>query len=150
MSKIPKPNFTNDKLGGIGKIVQADETMLNYKYKSHRGRSLSNKTDALSIVEFKEEITRVFATVIPDRKATTILPIICEQVASGSIVHTDEAPTYKKLSKLSYLHLSVRHKLNFVDKNTGVHTQAVESFNNIIKREVKSRMGVKTEKGNCF
>ena len=35
-------------MGGPGKIVQIDETMLNYKAKSHRGRSPSNKTDSVS------------------------------------------------------------------------------------------------------
>ncbi|KCZ74977.1 hypothetical protein H311_04052, partial [Anncaliia algerae PRA109] len=29
-------NFSNNKLGGPGKIIQVDETMLNYKCKSHR------------------------------------------------------------------------------------------------------------------
>jgi hypothetical protein len=33
-------DFKNNKLGNGGKLVQVDETMLNYKCKSHRGRSL--------------------------------------------------------------------------------------------------------------
>lgn len=37
----------NSKLGGLNKIVQIDETILNYKCKSHRGRSPLNRTDAL-------------------------------------------------------------------------------------------------------
>ena len=48
---IPKPDFSERKLGGPGKNVQIDETMLNYKCKSHRGRSPTNKTDALCIIE---------------------------------------------------------------------------------------------------
>ncbi|KCZ78675.1 hypothetical protein H311_00289, partial [Anncaliia algerae PRA109] len=38
---IPKTDFETCKLGGPGKIVQIDETMLNFKCKSHRGRLLS-------------------------------------------------------------------------------------------------------------
>ncbi|KAM0686633.1 hypothetical protein COBT_002142, partial [Conglomerata obtusa] len=34
---MPVGDFSNNKLGGLGKIVQIDETMLNYKAKSHRG-----------------------------------------------------------------------------------------------------------------
>jgi hypothetical protein len=49
--KIPKPDFNNDKLCGPVCTVQVDETILNYKCKSHRGRSHENMTDALCIVE---------------------------------------------------------------------------------------------------
>ncbi|KAM0684830.1 hypothetical protein COBT_003962, partial [Conglomerata obtusa] len=38
-------------LGGPGSVVQIDETMLNYRCKSHRGRSPTNRTDALVIAE---------------------------------------------------------------------------------------------------
>lgn len=57
---IPKVDFSSKKLGGPGFVVQIDETMLNYKAKSHRGRSPTNKSDALCIVETKEKITRFF------------------------------------------------------------------------------------------
>ncbi|KCZ82553.1 hypothetical protein H312_00211 [Anncaliia algerae PRA339] len=51
-------DFRTNKAGGPGKIVQVDETMLNYKCKSHRGRSSRNKSDALCIVEYDGHITR--------------------------------------------------------------------------------------------
>ncbi|KCZ79748.1 hypothetical protein H312_02861 [Anncaliia algerae PRA339] len=70
---MPVTDFSFNKLGGPGLIVQVDETMLNYKVKSHRGRASTNKTDALCIVETKDKITRVFAQVIPDKKTSTIL-----------------------------------------------------------------------------
>ena len=47
ISLIPKNNFNENKLGGPGFTVQIDETMLNFKCKSHRGRSPTNSTDAL-------------------------------------------------------------------------------------------------------
>ncbi|KCZ79047.1 hypothetical protein H312_03566 [Anncaliia algerae PRA339] len=37
--RIPETDFSSNKLGGPGSIVQIDETMLNYKCKNHRGRS---------------------------------------------------------------------------------------------------------------
>jgi hypothetical protein len=48
MRKEENENFV--KLGGHGHLVNIDETMLNYKCKSHRGRSATNRTDALCIV----------------------------------------------------------------------------------------------------
>ncbi|KCZ77029.1 hypothetical protein H311_01964 [Anncaliia algerae PRA109] len=42
-------DIRTNKAGGPGKIVQVDETMLNYKCKSHKGRSSRNKSDVLCI-----------------------------------------------------------------------------------------------------
>ncbi|KAM0674204.1 hypothetical protein GVAV_002278 [Gurleya vavrai] len=53
VSLIPTSDFSSEKLGGPNRIVQINETMLNFKCKSHRGRSPENKTDALCIVEYK-------------------------------------------------------------------------------------------------
>ncbi|KCZ75679.1 hypothetical protein H311_03339 [Anncaliia algerae PRA109] len=57
-----------NKLGGPSNIVQIDETVMNYKSKSHRGRSPLNMTDALCIVEFTDKITKAYATTIFDKK----------------------------------------------------------------------------------
>ncbi len=54
---IPPPDFSNSKLGGDGFVVQVDETMMNFKCKSHCGRSPDNRTDALYIVEVGVGIT---------------------------------------------------------------------------------------------
>lgn len=144
ITRMPNPDFSNNKLGGPGFIVQVDETMLNYKCKSHRGRSASNKTDALCIIEYENNITRAFATIIPDKSSGTLIPIICSQVAANSVIWTDEHRSYSCLSTFNYIHNTVCHKYEFVNSLTGVNTQAVESFNNIIKYEIKKRKGVKT------
>jgi transposase-like protein len=130
-------DFKDDKLGGPGTVVQIDETALNHKVKSHRGRSLRNKTDALCIVEFTDHITRALATAIPDKKATTIVPIIQDNVVSNSIIHTDEHKSYSSLNKLNFYHDTVCHKKGFINHATGARTQAVESFNNCINLGIK-------------
>ncbi|KCZ78227.1 hypothetical protein H311_00749, partial [Anncaliia algerae PRA109] len=66
-AKIASPDFSSNKLGIPRKIVQINETMLNYKCKSHSLRSPSNKTDSLCILEFENKITHVFATCIPNK-----------------------------------------------------------------------------------
>ncbi|KAM0684905.1 hypothetical protein COBT_003886, partial [Conglomerata obtusa] len=58
---------------------QIDETMLNYKAKSHRGRSSHDKTDKPCITEVDGKIARVFATIISDKKESTLIQIICSQ-----------------------------------------------------------------------
>ncbi|KCZ79693.1 hypothetical protein H312_02918, partial [Anncaliia algerae PRA339] len=76
---IPDAYYEKQKLGGPGFIVQVDETMLNFKCKSHKGRPPNNKADALCIIEFKNKATRCFATVIYKKEAKTIIPIICSK-----------------------------------------------------------------------
>ena len=139
-------DLKENKLGGAGKIVQVDETSLNFKVKSHRGRSPINKTDALCIVEFDTRISRAFACVISDKKASTILPIIHQNIERGSVIHTDEHKSYFRLNELGYIHDTVCHKYEFVNSITGANTQAVESFNNELNLDVKRRKGVATMK----
>lgn len=142
--KMKDHNEIQPKLGGIGTIVQVDETMMNYKCKSHRGRSPSNRTDALCIVECRPCICKVWAQVIPDKSIQTILPIICERVFSNTIIHTDEHKSYQCLTRNGYIHKTVCHKYMFVDRINEVNTQAVESFNNVLKYEIKKRKGIRT------
>ena len=84
---IEKDESENQKLGGGNSIVQIDETMLNYSAKNHVGEPASHKTDALCIVEtINGRITKSFATTIPDKKALTLVPIICSKVCPGSVI----------------------------------------------------------------
>ncbi|KAG0420347.1 hypothetical protein EQH57_0186 [Dictyocoela roeselum] len=150
IDKIPDPNFYFNKLGGENKVVQVDETTLNYKVKSHRGRPPENRTDALCIIEFYGEIKRVFACIIDNKEEETIVPIICSQVACNTTIWTDEHGAYANLEDYNYVHDTVCHKYNFINENTGVNTQAVECFNNLLKKEIKTRMGVKTGERSKF
>lgn len=132
------------KLGGFESIVQVDETMLNYKCKSHRGRSPLNKTDALVIVEVRNIVTQIYAQTIENKKSTTIIPIIRDHVVSGTEIHTDEHKSYNKLQKYGYNHKKVCHKYNFINRENNCHTQHVESINNCIKYHIKKRKGILT------
>lgn len=149
IERIPSTDFSDNKLGGPGLRVEIDETMLNYKCKSHRGRSAANHTDALCIVEASEGAKRVFACTINDKKASTLIPIICRNVANNTIIWTDEHRSYSSLSNYTFLHETVCHKYEFITEN-GVNTQKVESFNNSIKLEIKKRKGVLTTKRDAF
>lgn len=148
--KMKIENRNTRKLGGPGTIIQIDETMLNYKCKSHRGRSSTNRSDALCIVECAPNITKVWAEIIPNKRASTIIPIICDRVISGSTIITDEHRSYNSLISHGFIHKSVCHKYNFVDPITQIHTQHVESFNNALKYSIKKMKGILTTKRADF
>lgn len=52
----------------MSEIVQPDETVLNYECKSHRGRSLENKTVAFWVFKTFEGILIEFSQIIEDKK----------------------------------------------------------------------------------
>lgn len=119
IDSIKKNNLVQRKMGGLGKVVQVDETMLNFWCKSHRARSPEPRNDALCIVECNLHITNVWVQTIPNKEARTIIPIVCSEVISGSIIHTDEPKSYSSLCRNAYIHNSVCHKYCFADKDTG-------------------------------
>ena len=44
----------------------------------------------------------------------------------GSVVVSDEWAGYRRLNEYGYSHYNVFHKRNYVDHDTGFHTQAIE------------------------
>lgn len=78
------------------------------------------------------------------QKIVTLISIILNQVARGSVIWIDETPCYASLSKHGYQHVTVCHKREFITSD-GVDPQCVKSFNNILKPEIKTRKGIKTE-----
>ncbi|KCZ81782.1 hypothetical protein H312_00822 [Anncaliia algerae PRA339] len=138
------------RLGGYGNLVEIDETMLNFKVKSHRGRSPANRTDALCIIEYNKTITKCFATCIRDKSHETILPIINKVVIPGSKIYTDEHKTYQILTNLGFSHGTVCHKYEFINKKTSANTQAVESFNNYLKYYIKFKKGLEVQRREDF
>lgn len=69
--------------------------------------------------------TKMFLIPVPDRTSETLLTIIKEYVLPGTIM-TDCWPSYSTLSENDYQHLSVNHQINFVDPDSGAHTQNIE------------------------
>ncbi|KCZ75046.1 hypothetical protein H311_03983 [Anncaliia algerae PRA109] len=68
VERIPGTDFHDSKLDGPHSVVQIDKTMLNYRRRSHRGRSPSNKLDFLCIVEVSNKIIIAFPTLFPTKK----------------------------------------------------------------------------------
>lgn len=140
-----KKNLLARKLGGFGTQVRIDETMLNFKCKSHRGRSTENKTDAITMVEVRNGITiNVHDEIIPNKTSEVMIPMILKHIVAGSTIYIDEHRTYFQLKKYEIYHQTICHKFNFIEAITLVHTQNIESFNNYLKYEIKNRKGIKT------
>lgn len=130
------------RLGGQGVVCQCDETLLCGKRKYNVGNVVSNQTWVFVIVDTSYKPSRGYATIVEDRTASTLIPIIQNVCLPGTTIHTDQWRAYRSISN-SFAHLTVNHKLYFVDPHTGCHTQNVESYNNRLKLNIKKMKGLK-------
>ncbi len=85
-----------------------------------------------------------YMEIVPERTAATLLPIIQQHVKPGTIVHSDEWASYRRVSSLPAVaqHSTVNHSITFVNPTTGTHTQNVESYWNRVKTKFKRMKGV--------
>lgn len=59
-------------------------------------------------------------TVVADRSATTLIPIIQAHVRPGTIIYSDEWSAYNSIGTIpGYTHRTVNHSQHFVDPVTG-------------------------------
>jgi len=124
-------------IGGEGVIVEFDESLFGQR-KYHRGRLIPGVWVVGGIERTVEK--RCFVQVVYDRTAATLHDIISRHVAPGSIVYTDLWRGYIGISELNNItHGTVNHSQNFVDPNTGVHTNTIEGTWNGIKLNISPR-----------
>lgn len=129
-------------IGGPGKEVEIDECLF-VKRKYHVGRVLRGQSWVLGGVVRGSNVH--FMEFVPDRTINTMIPILARRIASGSIVHSDRYATYTnlpaKLAEYGVLieHRTVNHSTNFVDPDTGSHTQSIEGLWSTIKRSIRKR-----------
>ena len=97
----------DDQLGGRGKHVEIDESMLGGKIKGQKpGCGSPNKITVLGMVERDGD---VMTRVVENVKRATLEPHIVENVKVGSTVSTDELRSYANLTSLGFRHGSVKH-----------------------------------------
>ena len=129
------------RLGGPGVIVQADESCFSHKPKHHRGRGPQKTQWVFGIVDTSTSPAIGYMELVDTRDAETLLPIINSVVEPGSIVHTDEWRAYRGIMRMGMEHKTVNHSGNFVEPESGVHTQHTESYWNRKKTIIKRMLG---------
>jgi transposase-like protein len=113
----------SEPLGGDGEIVEIDESKFG-KRKYHRGHPVEGQW---VFGGYQRSNGRVFMVSVEDRKRATLLPIIRDWILPGTTIISDCWKAYDCLQDLEYEHLRVNHSLNFVDPESGAHTNGIES-----------------------
>ena len=126
------------QLGGPGVIVQIDESLFSHKAKYRRGRLPKEPIWVFGIVDTSYSPAM---EIVEDRSAETLLPIILNVVDKKSVVHSDEWKSYNEIQRSGYEHKTVDHSMGFVEPETGVHAQNIESYWNTKKAKIKKMWG---------
>ena len=110
------------KIGGPGKTVEIDESKFGRR-KYNVGRVVEGQWVFGGICR---ETRESFMVPVPDRTGDTLLAIIRENIEPGITIISDCWRAYDCLESEGYKHLKVNHSLNFVDPDTGAHTNTIE------------------------
>ena len=121
--------------GSGGGVVEVDETFIGHKHKKAEGaRGYAHKNAMLTLVDRTTGQSKSF--VVDNVKASTLLPILRENIAKEAIVYTDEAKQYTKVGANFAEHDFTTHsKGEYVRGN--VHTNTIEGYFSIFKRGMK-------------
>lgn len=118
-------------LGGPGEVVEVDETLLT----SVRDADTQKRKRALIFGITDRD--KVFTTIIPSRRQRSLLGLVKQHVAPGSIIHTDGWPGYEKLADLGYEHRSVNHKRAEWVGRDGTSTLFIDNYWAYLKRFIR-------------
>jgi hypothetical protein len=125
---------SDDKLEGPA-TVEIDEMYVGGR--SRRLHAIEKpKTTIVGAVGRKSG--RVIARVAPDSTKPTLHGFIKEYVLPGSVLFTDEHPSYEGIEGPNYRHYRVRHSGRvYVTGSRGqIHTQTIEGFWSLVKRGI--------------
>ena len=136
-------------------VVEVDETYLGGRRRNQRkaqravpckhGRGTS-KTPVFGILC---RAGKVWAEVVPNIQAETLLPLIAKRVRTGSTVCSDTWSSYTGVAARGYVHRLVDHNATYSD-GKGTHINGLEGFWGYLKRSLASRGGIRREKLPLF
>jgi transposase-like protein len=125
-------SMLDENTGKFSGKVEADETYIGGARHGTRGRGADGKTIVAGVVERQASVS---ASVVPDVKANTLIPMIQDKVSPDATVFTDEMPSYAKLDKIGFEHRVINH-LSKSYVNGDIHTNTIEGFWSLVKRGI--------------
>ena len=109
--------------GWLAGEIEIDESYFGGKRKGKRGRGAAGKVPVFGLLK---RDGKVYAVVIPNAKAQTLLPIIRDNIRPDSIVYTDAFHSYNALDVSEFKHYRIDHSEGFAAQQQ--HINGIENF----------------------
>jgi hypothetical protein len=122
-------------------VVEIDESVI-LRAKPTRNRHARPRPTKWVFAMFDRRQNAGVIKLVPNRSADVLVPIIQEHCTPGAVIYSDGWQAYRFLNDLGFNHQTVVHRDYFVDPETGVHTNNVESFWKRFKTKFKRMNGV--------
>jgi transposase-like protein len=121
-------------IGGIGEVVEIDETIVGGSVSGKGSGYMGNKTIVMGMMERDGEIV---TKVVTARHKAAMREVILENVLLGSTISTDTMGGYKDIDQSGYRHVKVNHNRGqYVDRVTGASVNGLESYWSQLKRGI--------------
>ncbi len=124
-------------LGGQGIICQIDESMFHYRQKYHNGRISQTNRWVFGIIDTSTSPGKYFVCLVNNRSQETLIPIIQSICREGTLIWSDMWRAYTNINVI-FEHQTVNHQENYINPNSGVHTQNIESLWKNLKEDLKT------------
>lgn len=151
LAMAPKAGAKLPPMGGVGRVVEIDETYHGKvehpaELRKDTGKPLkkakggygpANKRPIIALIE-RGGKARVFH--VAEANAQTVQKIVRDNIDPQSIIHTDASSLYDFAGKAFADHQSVRHSLGeYVkwDENGAIHNNSCENYFSVFKRGMK-------------
>ena len=117
--------------------IEVDESYFGGRRKGKRGRGAAGRVPVFGLLK---RGGKVFAVVIANAKASTLLPILKQRIVPDSIVYSDTLPSHNALDVAGFRHLRINHSTLFAKGKN--HINGIENFWNRAKRHLRKFNGV--------
>lgn len=133
-------------------IVEVDETYLGGSWKNKRrstrakGSKRGRGTSKQAVFGILCRNGKVWAEVVPNVEANTLLPLLRKRVMTGTVVCSDTFTSYTGIAAKGYVHRLVRHELQEYSDGQGTHINGLEGFWGYLKRRLAAKGGIRKER----
>lgn len=132
-------------------VVEVDETYLGGKWRNQRlgeraqGTKRGRGTAKQAVFGILARGGKVWAEVVPNVEAKTLLSLLAQRVTVGSVVCSDAFRSYTGVAAGGYIHRLVDHSQAFSDRQ-GSHVNGLEGFWGYLKRRLAAKGGIRRER----
>ena len=132
-------------------VVEIDETYVGGAWRNKRGAERGQGTrrgrgtSKQAVFGILCRGGQVWAEVVPNVEAKTLLPLLRQHVSAGSTVCSDTFSSYTGVAAGGYVHRMVDHSHTFSDRR-GSHINGLEGFWGYLKRRLASKGGIRRER----